>query len=92
MELALGALGHLLMFSELVTAKVLSRSRYVHPEASLSANGAGALDLEAEDVGGIRWRWQVDVAQWNIWGTIVAQWQEPNLLRGFAVLSCHFKH
>lgn len=49
------------MFSILVTAKALSRSRYVDPEASLSANGARALDLEAEDVGGICWRWQVDV-------------------------------
>lgn len=50
------------MSSVLVTVKALSRSRYVDPEASLSADGARALDLEAEDVGGIRGRWQVDVA------------------------------
>ena len=52
-----GASGHPLISSVLITAKGIPRSRYVHPEVSLSANGAGALELEAEEVGGICWRW-----------------------------------
>ena len=59
---ALGVSCHSLISPVLVTGKALSRSRYVHPEASLSANGARALDLETKGVGGIGGGWQVDVA------------------------------
>lgn len=65
----------------------MSRSRYVHPKASLSANGARSFDLETKDVGGTRWRWQIDVARWNIRGAIISQLQEPNFWRSFGVLS-----
>lgn len=50
------------MLPVFVTVERLSGSRYIDPEASLSANGACALDLETKDIGGICWRWQVDVA------------------------------
>ena len=62
LKLALALLCHLLITPVLTTAKRLSRSRYVHPKASLSANGARTLDLETKDVGGICWRWHVDIA------------------------------
>ena len=52
----------LLISPIVITAERLSWSRYVYPEAALPADGAGALDLETEDVGGICWGRQVDVA------------------------------
>ena len=59
---ALRVVVHLLIFSVLIPAEGMASSRYVRPQASLSANGARALDLEAENVGGACWRRQVDVA------------------------------
>ena len=62
LKLALGVSYHLLISSVLITVKALSRSRYINPEISLSANGTCALDLETKDIGRISWRWQIDVA------------------------------
>lgn len=69
-----GFSSHALELSEGVAVKSLSRLWNVHPKASLSANRAGSLDLEADDVGRVCRSWHIEILFTGYVGsTIVVQ-------------------
>jgi hypothetical protein len=71
-----------------VALKLLALGGDVHPKTAIATYRACTLDLEADDVGWIRGRGQVDVGARDVWSTSVGQWQQVDMRGG----SCEFRH
>jgi hypothetical protein len=61
--------------------KGLARFGNVHPQATLSADGARSLNDETEGVSLLGWRGQVNEAPGYIGSSIILQWEQKDLTR-----------
>jgi len=64
----------------LLATELLAFGRNVHPETTLSADGARSLDLKPDLVVGLSDCWKVDVVAYHVWRAIVPEWEEVDIL------------
>ena len=71
----------LLVLGVVLAHELLALGRDVHPETAFTADGAGALNDEADLVGRIVGRWQVDVLAAHVRRAVISERQKVDGLR-----------